>query len=331
MPHDNVTKMALEDGKVFEPIGLHAVSIGELMALQIPKRKRHLAWLPATGLVMVYGKRGVGKSFFTMSLAVALVTGTPFLKWDIDEPAGVLLVDGEMALDQLRDRLEGLLPTEPKAPLEICSHEIVFNKTEKDLNLGAPEWQAAVNAFLDEHPAIKVVIVDNLSCLLPNIPEDKRDDWAEKVMPFLVGLRRRGVCTILVHHSGKGGDQRGTSSREDSLDSIIRLVPFADNDATTEAQFIVRFTKARGVYGEDVSDIEARLGEGPDGHPAWSWKSIDESNGGRVLALVRDGVTQGSEIADELDLSKGAVSKIKKRIIAKGLLENSREFKLTGV
>ena len=57
MSHDNVTKIAVENGKVFEPIGLHAVSIGELMALNIPQRKRHLPWLPATGLVMVYGIR----------------------------------------------------------------------------------------------------------------------------------------------------------------------------------------------------------------------------------------------------------------------------------
>ena len=331
MPHDNVTEMALENGMVFEPIGLHAVSIGELMALDIPERKRHLAWLPATGLVMVYGKRGVGKSFFTMSLAVALATGTKFLKWEIAEPAGVLLVDGEMALDQLRDRLRGLLPMEPKAPLEICSHEIVYEKTERDLSLGTPEWQAAVNTFLDEHPAIKVVIVDNLSCLLPNVAEDKRDDWAGKVLPFLVRLRRRGICTILVHHSGKGGDQRGTSSREDQLDTTIMLEQFADADATKGAQFIVRFKKSRGVYGECVSDIEASLGEDPDGQPAWSWKDINESNEGRVLALVRDGVTQGSEIADELGLSRGEISKIKKRMIAKGLLEQGREFNLMGV
>ena len=314
--------------KAVEPVGLYAVSLGELMALDIPNRPRHLAWLPAGGLVMVFGKRGVGKSFFVASLAASLTTGTAFLRWGVDAPVGVLLVDGEMALSQLRDRIRDLVPIEPKAPLEICSHELVYNKTEMDLNLGDAEWQEAVNGFLADHEDIKVVVIDNLSCLLPTVPEDKRDDWAERVLPFLVGLRRRGVTVIMVHHAGKGGDQRGTSSREDSLDTIIKLEAFSDSDATTGAQFLVKFTKNRGVYGEEVADIEAQLGTGPDGSPLWSWKSIDESNEGRVLALVRDGVTQGSEIADELGLSKGAVSKIKRRLIAKGCLAEGREFKL---
>ena len=53
---------------------------------------------------------------------------------------------------------------------------------------------------------------------------------------------------VLVHHAGKGGDQRGTSGREDMLDTVIRLdrVHGASNDG---AKFIVRFTKCRGAYG----------------------------------------------------------------------------------
>ena len=129
---------------------LHPVSIGDLMAMDLPERRTLLPWLPEGGLVMVYGPRGVGKTYFTASLAVSLTCGEPFMKWKPSEAVGALLVDGEMAVAELRERLTNLLPHKPVASLEIVSHEIVFDKTEKDLNLGAPEWQQAVHQYLED-------------------------------------------------------------------------------------------------------------------------------------------------------------------------------------
>ena len=157
---------------------LHAIGVGELMALDLPERKKLTPWLIEGGLVMVYGPRGVGKTFFTLSLAISLASGQPFLKWPVEEPVGVLLIDGEMALGELRDRIVELLPDKPRAPLEIVSHELVYEYLERDLNLGVEEWQNAVYAYVDSHPEIRVIIFDNLGCLLRTVREDKRDDWA---------------------------------------------------------------------------------------------------------------------------------------------------------
>ena len=35
--------------------------------------------------------------------------------------------------------------------------------------------------------------------------------------------RRRGMAVLLIHHAGKSGDQRGTSAREDIMDTVISL------------------------------------------------------------------------------------------------------------
>ena len=172
----------------------------------------------------------------------------------------------------------------------------------------------------DSRPDIGVVILDNLSCLLPTVAEDKRDEWSTKVSPFLIRLRRRGVAVIMVHHTGKGGVQRGTSSREDALDTEILLTRPPNYDEILGAQFIVQFVKARGCFGDDVAQVEASLLSDADDLPQWSWKPIELSNEDRLLALVYDGIDSVKDAAVELDLTPGAISKIKKRLQKKGKL-----------
>ncbi len=48
----------------------------------------------------------------------------------------------------------------------------------------------------------------------------------------------------------------------------------------------------------------------------------------RLLQLVEDGVGTIAEAAHELDMTKGAVSKIKKKLQAKGLLNEARKLVL---
>ena len=309
---------------------LHPISVENLLTLELPERKRLLPWLPEGGQIMVVGKQGIGKTYFTLGLATALATGQPFLKWEAGEPAGVLLVDGEMALSVLRERIMRMLPGETPAPIDVVSHQIVWAETERDINLGIAEWQNAIHAYLAAHPKIRVVILDNLSCLLPTVAEDKRDDWALKVAPFLALFRRRGVAVVLVHHTGKGGGQRGTSSREDALDTSIILEEPPNYDPAEGAQFIVRFTKSRGCFGDDVSEFEACLTTDMDGLPSWSWKSVEMSTDDRLLVLVRDGIESVTEAAEEMDMRKGTISKAKKRLQKKGILQPGMLLKMAG-
>ncbi len=279
---------------------------------------------------MVFGPRGIGKTYFTLSLAVSLACGKPFLKWENTNTVGVLVVDGEMPLDQSRDRLKNLLPDKPAAPLLMLSHEHLYHLVERDLNLGEPDMQAALTTYLDANSEIRVIILDNISCLMRNVREDKKDDWSLQILPFLMWLRRRGIAVILVHHAGKGGDQRGTSAREDQLDSVLKLERLSDADNTVGAQFAVRFTKHRGTYGDAVSDFEASLIADRNGLPTWTWKTLDDSNEDRLLQLVEDGVDNITDAAIEMGITKGVVSKIKKKLQAKGLLAGGRSLVLAG-
>ena len=85
------------------------VSFTDLLTMELPDRPRYLPWLPAAGNVMVFGPRGVGKTFFQLALTASLASGTDLWSWKTKQPVGVLYIDGEMNIKELRDRLTALM------------------------------------------------------------------------------------------------------------------------------------------------------------------------------------------------------------------------------
>lgn len=287
------------------------VDFPALLSLTIPERKCHVPWLSEGGIVMAYGPRGVGKTFFTLGLATALTTGDAFLRWPVTAPVGVLYVDGEMSLHELRTRTTALTGHHPKAPLHFLSGERVYHTLERDLVLTGEPMRDAVMTLLTAQPDIRVVILDNVSCLFPGINEDKKQDW-EPISAWLIRLRHRGLAVVLVHHAGKGGEQRGTSGREDALDAVIQLSRPADYDAREGCHFQLHFTKARSVKGEDVAPLDVKLRE-EGGILRWTHQTLEESNLDRVKGLLAESVTSVKAIAEELGITKGYASKLKRK------------------
>ena len=80
--------------------------------------------------------------------------------------------------------------------------------------LDSPEGKRLLDAILGD---AKLVVFDNISTLFGAGPENEAEAWGP-AQDLLLGLRRRGVAVLLVHHAGKSGAQRGTSRREDVLD-----------------------------------------------------------------------------------------------------------------
>lgn len=292
------------------------LSFPELCKAEIPERKLILPWLPRGGLAMMYAPRGLGKTFAGLSLAVACASGERFLKWNVLAPGGVLYVDGEMRLQEYRERLVQFVKGELKHPLHTLSHETFYQFFERDLSITNAEFQKAMLDLLDGDQAIKLVVIDNLS-VLAHLPEDKGDYWRAEFLPFLIALRRRGVAVLLIHHAGKSGDQRGASAREDALDTVIKLTP-ADDEKSEGARFKVEFSKSRGAFGADVQPFVAGL-KTVDGFFEWEITDIDQSVEKRLLALIEatDGLTV-MEASRELHVSHGTVSKAKKKLVADG-------------
>jgi len=283
-----------------------------MLSLELPERKTLFPFLPDGGIAMAYGPRGVGKTFFNITLAASLCTGTAFFRWEAPPPTGVLYVDGELDLDELRNRMTALLPEQPKAPLTFLTSHYVYHKLERDLVLTDAAVRQEITSILDDNPELRVLILDNISCLFSGIDEDKKSHW-EPIQAWLVRLRHRGITTLLVHHSGKSGQQRGTSGREDSLDTVIQLSKPAGYSQQEGCHFEITFTKCRSAKGEKLEPLDVKLGE-IEGRLEWTWKTLAASKQEQVAKLLAEGVTKQKDIAEELGITEGYVSRLIKKI-----------------
>jgi hypothetical protein len=102
------------------PARLKVLTAAELLAMEITEREMLLdPFFPAKGLVMFYSKRGVGKTFVALCIAYAIASGGSYLRWKAPKPRRVLLIDGEMPLVTLKERLANIAlssATEPPEP-----------------------------------------------------------------------------------------------------------------------------------------------------------------------------------------------------------------------
>jgi putative DNA primase/helicase len=156
-------------------------------------------------------------------------------------------------------------------------------------------------------------VLDNLSSLTACIRDNDAESW-QPLQEWLLRLRRRGLSVLIVHHAGKGGQQRGTSRREDVLDTSISLRRSSDYSPTEGARFEVHLEKARGVHGDAARPFEAKL-EAHNGRSVWTTRELDDANRARVQALLDDGLTV-RDIADETGIPRSTVGRIKKAIDA---------------
>jgi putative DNA primase/helicase len=174
-------------------------------------------------------------------------------------------------------------------------------------NLATPEGQKWLEPFLED---VELLVLDNLATLAPSGDEDKSKDW-RPVQEWLLKLRRRGITVLLVHHAGKSGNQRGTSGREDVLDTVIALPHPEDYSPEQGARFEVHLEKARGICGDGARPFEAML-EIVEGAYVWSTSEIGKNpKRDKVLELRSSGKSL-RHIAKETGISKSTVSRLAK-------------------
>lgn len=292
-----------------------AVPFPRLKEVGIPPRRPIIGdWFCESDLAFVYAPRGLGKTWFSLALGVAIASKEGLGPWKVHGHAPVLYVDGEMPCQSLQERLEGLGGDDD---LVVLNHESLFHLTGRVLNLTDPKVQQAITRLCLEK-GIKVLILDNLSCLFSGMKENEADAW-EIALHWLLELRRNRIAVVIVAHSGRNGNMRGTSRREDAAFSVIRLDEVADKGAILKegAKFISRFTKDRNSKTEQPA-MEWAFHTDPNGKTTITTK---EADGMAVLVeWVRDGLTTPTEIGKEMGLSTGQVSKMASKAIEAGRL-----------
>lgn len=309
-------KTSVEGHERSPPRSLVATDVVDLMELKVAVREAMLGkWLLQQSLNMIHARRGVGKTWLVLGIALALAAGVPLLGWAVDKPRNVLLVDGEMPLRALQDRLRVLMKLMRAQPqrgfLKIVTPDLLGRAAP---DLGRVTDQAEIDELAADR---EVLILDNLSALLRSgAAENDAESWVV-VSDWALQHRAAGRSVIFVHHSGKSGAQRGTSRREDLLDVVLALRNPQDFDQTEGARFEIHFEKARHLHGPEADTVEAALDESADG--GWVTRGVQANVDQQIVERMELGLSL-TEIGRELGLHKSNVSRRVRDMRTSGVL-----------
>jgi putative DNA primase/helicase len=302
---------------------LQPVGFNDFLNLNVPAREMLLnPILPERGLAMLYAPRGVGKTLLSLSIGLAVASGAPILRWSAPRQRRVLYVDGEMPLVSLQERLKaisfGLERDIPNDGFRI----LAADQTENGISLGREEDQSGLELLLHD---VDLLILDNLSTLCTTGSESASDAWIP-MQTWLLKLRRQGIAVLLVHHAGTNGRQRGTSRREDALDTVVALRRPEDYSPEQGARFEIHFEKLRNrVEGVGAVAFEASLDSFvARGREGTRWCACDLIS--PILKRAAERFAEGltvREVAATLKISKSEAGRLRARALDDGLLSRN--------
>jgi hypothetical protein len=315
-----------------KPVELGSVDADDFIQLQIPPKEIIVKpWLREQQTILISAWRGTGKTWFTLAMFDAISRGQAFGPWEVEKAMSSLYMDAEMSAGDIQERLlllEKGSVAKRQFPLMVYSDAYANGLGLPRANLRSERWRKDLKQYLIDSD-LKLIAFDNIASLCPGIDENVKQAW-DPVNQFLLDLRFNGITSVLLHHTNKMGEQRGTSAREDNIDISMTLFQPGDYSSDQGARFIVKFKKTR-IATKDLSlmhDLEFHLVEIED-RVEWSWANIKRRNRIQVLKLIDEGVQQ-ADIAKSLGVTGAYVSKVKTQAIKDGHLSSKGKLTQSG-
>ena len=303
MDHEQVSKDALV-----------ALNMTTFLSMQLPERGFLLQpILPVQGIAILYAPRGIGKTYVALSIAAAIASGGTVFNWLAPTPKKVLYVDGEMPAVAMQERLAALVSGMTAPPILLDNLLLVTPDLQP---LPMPDLSTACGQALLEPLlcGVDMLVLDNISTLCRTGKENEAQSW-QLMQAWLLDLRRRGITVLLIHHAGKSGDQRGTSAREDIMDTVISLRRPRTYSMAEGARFEVHITKGRGIVGDEAAPFEAHLQAEGDAL-LWSVLPLENVELEELNRLLGEGYSV-RDCAEEMGKSKSAVQRMKNKLESK--------------
>lgn len=357
------------------PIPGHPIktcTLRELMEMQLPHR-RHLVipWLRQGESSMIFAAPGVGKSLFALDIALSVAGGGKALGvWQTGAgdskteggqrekapeatrdsnaetaPCGwkVLYVDGEMPLDDIRDRanmlMQGKIQQEDGFDREQAGQNLHFMARHQQddiladfVDLADADSRRNLLARI-QRERIDLVILDNLSTLAAFEDENAASSFNGPV-DFLQRLKSIGTACILVHHTNKGGEEfRGSSRIATTFETLALLKaaaapPFiedgqeddGESDSSASA-FTLEWRKYRGRRDTSIQDKAIFILSVDTQGNAARWHVMDTESGMMLamLEMVRSKQCPTQrELAEALGTSPATLSRMKQKAMKEG-------------
>jgi DNA-binding transcriptional ArsR family regulator len=304
-------------GGVTEWLQRHGVTFAELAQMDFPP----VEWavesvIPAAGLTMLVGKKGIGKSWALLELAVNLANGRPVWGLSVPKARKTAYIALEDTPRRLEDRRRG-------AFLEASSNALLFTQWLPAEQGGREALRALVHEL-----GVKVVIIDTLSAWRMLLPQTNgRNVWQEEhalVRDLQQFAMEEGICLVLAHHRNKLASEdvdsiAGTGGLSAPVDTVIIATR-----SRGEAEGVFR------VFGRDVPEQELAMG-----YTGTRWTVIGDAREyaiseerRRILEAVRElGEASPREVKEVTGLPHGSVRHLLARMCADGTLKKTARGK----
>jgi putative DNA primase/helicase len=259
-------------------------------------------------------------------MSVAVARGGRWLKWRVSKARRVLYIDGEMPAADLQARVRALCGDDVPELLELLPSEFFYGTEQQPFTLNNIEHQARLRLLLEQLAANQrrpeMIVFDNLSSMSFGVDENSNSEQ-DAALAFLRELRHLGHAVVLVHHAGKGGDQRGASRHEDFLDLSIKLAKPETETADSGAHFVLEFVKVRGKMPQP-SSLDCVLAADQRGRLEWIFSEgkREPAKWVQVLKHVADkSPSTQKEVAVARGVSAATIGTHLERAREKGLLD----------
>ncbi|MEL6859779.1 MAG: AAA family ATPase [Pseudomonadota bacterium] len=308
---------------------LRVISQADLLELDVPRRRPLLgSWLTERHPSLIYAQTGRGKSLFVMSLAIALAGGGKVYGWEAEEPRKVLYVDAEMDLADIKDRDRFLLTAiEGVDEGALGQNLTILARHHQEPTVEFPDIfdevgeKRLLKVIAEQRPAL--VVLDNLSTLA-NIEDENAASAFNPLLGTLTKLRSMNCAVILVHHTGKAeGKFRGSSKLATTFESVVELGKH-DECGPDETGFVVSFDdKFRGPKASKPRKMKVKLDVDEVGNANWIVTETEDSKLYELVRLVETmAFSSQDDLAGELGVTKGTISKWKVRAVQAGLISD---------
>ncbi|MEV5443509.1 AAA family ATPase [Streptomyces sp. NPDC052644] len=193
--------------------------------------------------IAIVGDGKAGKSLFTQEWLWRMASGRPFLDDRAHDPIPLLYVDAENGHQDIQDRL--LSYGAGPGHMGLMSYASFPPIRPLDTAGGGQDLMALVREC-----EARLVCLDTVSRFISG-PENDSDTWLNLYRHTLLPLKRAGIASVRLDHTGKDADRgaRGSSAKTQDVDHVWELRAQGGGD------LLLRRTYTRTGIGPDAFHI----------------------------------------------------------------------------
>ena len=259
-------------------------------ARETPPQDHLLGELLSTSVrVLFAADTGLGKTMFSLSLALGLHLGKGFLHWQGKRKARVLYLDGEMPVDLIKERIVQECARWDVDPADITDGLYILSREDvEDMPpLDTPEGLAWLLELIESVGGVDLVVFDNLMCLTQG---DLREEttWTA-LKPVVLELTKRRIGQWWVHHVGHDKTRPYGSKPFQWMMDLVLLGEAVPGHRDADVAFKLTFQKARRRTPDNRTDFQDTTIVLQDGQWSSQEAPADTFAGRRPAAINRVG------------------------------------------